>query len=50
MVLGILHYAKSRELQYVTMDVNVLADNLIANISPVAEKNNVQLDISIHGS
>ncbi|MCD4744231.1 MAG: PAS domain-containing protein [Desulfobacteraceae bacterium] len=50
MVLEILHYAKSRELQYITMDVSTLANNLITNINPMAKNNNVLLDISIPDS
>jgi PAS domain S-box-containing protein len=50
MVLEILQYAKSRELQYVTVDVQTLADNLIASVSPVAKKNKVLFDISIPDS
>ncbi|MCK5349808.1 MAG: HAMP domain-containing histidine kinase, partial [Desulfobacula sp.] len=47
MVLEILYYAKSRELQYITMDVSTLAEHLIGNVSPMAKKNNVSLDISV---
>ncbi|MCK5101088.1 MAG: PAS domain-containing protein, partial [Desulfobacteraceae bacterium] len=50
MVLEILHYAKSRELQYITMDVSTLADSLIASVSPMALKNNIQFDTSIQNS
>ncbi|MCK5313096.1 MAG: PAS domain-containing protein [Desulfobacteraceae bacterium] len=50
MVLEILHYAKSRELQYITMDVSTLADDLIASVSPMALKNNIQFDTLIQDS
>ncbi len=47
MVLQILYYAKSRELQYITMDVKELAGHLISNIKPMAKKNNIQFNVSI---
>ena len=50
MVLEILSYARSRELQYTTMDIATLADNLIANVAPMALKNDVQFDTSIPDS
>lgn len=50
MVLEILHYAKSRELQYTTMDVTDLINNILSNITPLALRNNVKLDISIPDS
>jgi PAS domain S-box-containing protein len=50
MVLEILYYAKSRELQYVTVNVNTLVENLITNVSPMAEKNDIQLKTSIPDS
>lgn len=50
MVLEILYYAKSRELQYTSMEVSALANNIIANVSPMALKNNIHLDISIPDS
>ncbi|THB81478.1 MAG: PAS domain-containing protein [Desulfobacteraceae bacterium] len=50
MVLEILYYAKSRELQYTTMTVETLADNIIRNIKPMAERNNVKFEIKIPDS
>ena len=50
MVLEILNYAKSRELQYISMDVNTLIDNLIASVRPMAKKNNIKFETSIPDS
>ena len=50
MVLEILHYAKSRELQYVTVKVSTLIDNLTSKVKPMALKSNILLDISISNS
>jgi len=47
MVLEILYYAKSRELQYEEMTVAVLAKNVVSNVKPMAEKHGINLDISI---
>ncbi|MCK5838089.1 MAG: HAMP domain-containing histidine kinase, partial [Desulfobacula sp.] len=47
MVLEILYYAKSRELQYEEMTVAVLARNVVSNVKPMAEKHGIDLDISI---
>ncbi|MBU2429673.1 MAG: PAS domain-containing protein [Proteobacteria bacterium] len=47
MVLEILYYAKSRELQYVTKNVSDLVKNIVANVQPLALKNNVTLNIRI---
>lgn len=47
MVLEILYYAKSRELQYEEMTVAALAQNVIANVKPMAEKYGINLDVSI---
>jgi len=50
MVLEILYYAKSRELQYETVDANELANTILAMVLPTAEKNDIQLDASIPDS
>jgi signal transduction histidine kinase len=47
MVLEILYYAKSRELQYEEMTVESLAGNVISTVTAKAEKHGVLLDISI---
>ncbi|SDT86389.1 hybrid sensor histidine kinase/response regulator [Desulfobacula phenolica] len=47
MVLEILYYAKSRELQYEDMDVALLAGNVINTIRPLAENYAVKLDVCI---
>ena len=43
MVLDVLYYAKSRELQYVRTDVRKLADTVLSNISPQARHKGVKL-------
>lgn len=47
MVLEILYYAKSRELQYEEIRVDTLAENVVATVKPMAEKHGIRLDISI---
>ncbi len=47
MVLEILYYAKSRELQYQEVEVATLAENIISIVKPKAENNAVRLDILI---
>ncbi|RLC22451.1 MAG: histidine kinase [Deltaproteobacteria bacterium] len=47
MVLEILYYAKSRELQYEKMTVETLADNIVSTVKPKAEKHAVKFDVSI---
>ncbi len=47
MVLEILYYAKSRELQYEEMDVAVLAGNVLNTIKPLAQNYAVKLDVFI---
>jgi len=47
MVLEILYYAKSRELQYREIEVADLADNSVSTIKPMAEDNDIILDISM---
>jgi PAS domain S-box-containing protein len=47
MVLEILYYAKSRELQYKEMNVADLVENVVSTIKPLAKKNGIKLDISI---
>lgn len=50
MVLEILYYAKSRELQYTTMDVTELVNNITRNIIPLAHKNNIVFDMQMTDS
>ncbi|MFO7751238.1 MAG: ATP-binding protein [Desulfobacteraceae bacterium] len=47
MVLEILYYAKSRELQYKEIEVADLANNSVSTIKPMAEDNDIILDISM---
>jgi PAS domain S-box-containing protein len=47
MVLEILYYAKSRELQYEEMTVKTLVGNVVSTVKPKAENHAVNLDISI---
>ncbi len=47
MVLEILYYAKSRELQYQTMDVTELANTIAATVRSKALKNGIQMDTDI---
>ncbi|WP_299976219.1 ATP-binding protein [Desulfobacula sp.] len=47
MVLEILYYAKSRELQYEEMNAGTLAENVVNIVKPMAKKQAVELDISI---
>ena len=47
MVLEILYYAKSRELQYEEMRVDTLAENVVSSVKSMAEKYDINLDISI---
>ncbi|MBU8850334.1 MAG: PAS domain-containing protein [Desulfobacterales bacterium] len=47
MVLEILYYAKSRELQYEETTVLTLAESVIASVKPMAKKNAVKLEVSI---
>ncbi len=47
MVLEILYYAKSRELQYEKMTVTTLADNVISTVKSKAEKHAVKFDVTI---
>jgi PAS domain S-box-containing protein len=47
MVLEILYYAKSRELNYQRMDVSDLADAIMAAGKPLAEKHAVTIELSM---
>ena len=47
MVLEILYYAKSRELQYEEMDVVTLAENVVSTVKSKAVNNAIWLDIFI---
>ena len=47
MVLEILYYAKSRELQYQEMTVATLAENVVSTIKQMAENHSIKLDVSI---
>ena len=50
MVLEILYYAKSRELNYQPVDVAQMSRDIIETVKPVAEKNNVRLEVDISPS
>lgn len=47
MVLAILYYAKSRELQYETKDAEELARNVVNTVSPLTLKHGVTFSVSI---
>lgn len=47
MVLEMLYYAKSRQIQYEEMDISDFAKNVLNTISPMAEAKGVDLDVSI---
>ncbi len=47
MVLEILYYAKSRELRYETIEVAILAKNVLSTITPMAERYAIALDVSV---
>jgi len=50
MVLEILYYAKSRELRYKTLDAAELVESVISTVTPIADKNNVKMELSISRS
>jgi len=50
MVLDILYYAKSRALKYQSVDVNQFAKSIKDTVEPIAEKNNVELNVNISPS
>lgn len=50
MVLEILYYAKSRELQYQSIDISEMADRVVSDASAIAAKNGVQLEANISAS
>jgi len=50
MVLEILYYAKSRELRYKTLDAAELVESVISTVTPIADKNNVKIELSISQS
>ena len=50
MVLEILYYAKSRELNYQPVDVAQMSRDIIETVKPVAEKNKVRLEVDISQS
>ncbi len=50
MVLEILYYAKSRELNYQAADVAQLSRDIIDTIKPAAEKDKVRLEVEIQES
>ncbi len=50
MVLEILYYAKSRELNYQPVDVAQMSRDIIETVKPVAEKNQVHLEVDISQS
>jgi len=47
MVLEILYYAKSRELQYETIEVAEMTDNVVATLTPLAQKHGIKFLVSI---
>jgi signal transduction histidine kinase len=47
MVLEILYYAKSRELQYQKVEVAGLVATIVSTIAPLAEKNEIRLDVDV---
>jgi PAS domain S-box-containing protein len=50
MVLEILYYAKSRELNYQHVDAVQMAEDIIETVKPMAKKNNVSLEVDISPS
>jgi len=50
MVLEILYYAKSRELNYQPVDVAQMSRDIIETVKPIAEKNKVRLEVNISQS
>jgi len=50
MVLDILYYAKSRALKYQSVDVNQFAESIKDTVEPIAEKNNIELNLNISPS
>ncbi len=50
MVLEILYYAKSRALKYQLVDVNQFAESIKDTVEPMAEKNNIELNVDIASS
>jgi signal transduction histidine kinase/DNA-binding response OmpR family regulator len=47
MVLEILYYAKSRELQYTTMEISAVVASVVNSIKPVALRSNVDFVVSV---
>jgi signal transduction histidine kinase/DNA-binding response OmpR family regulator len=47
MVLEILYYAKSRELNYKETDLNQMAENIVKTASPDIDKNDFEFDVCI---
>ena len=47
MVLEILYYAKSRELNYLETDVNQMADNIIRTVSTNTDKNDIEFEVAV---
>ncbi len=50
MVLEILYYAKSRELQYKSLDIGRLAQQVVEAVKPIADKNGVRFETEISSS
>jgi len=50
MVLEILYYAKSRELQYKTLDIDRLAQQVVEAVKPIADKNGIRFETEISPS
>ena len=50
MVLEILYYAKSRELNYHKVDAEKMAWDIVKTVEPMAEKNDISLSVDIDQS
>jgi len=50
MVLDILYYAKSRKQRYKALDAAELIQSVISTVTPIADSNNVKMELSISQS
>ncbi len=50
MVLQILYYAKSRELQYKSLDIGRLVQQVVEAVKPIADKNGIRFETEISSS
>ena len=50
MVLEILYYAKSRELQYKSLDIGRLVQQVVEAVKPIADKNGIRFETEISSS